>query len=172
MGALVATARGRGAAAKRCSWVEMLKLLLLTAATLALAQGSMVGGDVDAEEGVPPPWIRMVKKSSFTEDRDGDHGGEGGGLAPPWVRMVKKRQEGESQHGSPRMNNKLQLLERESIQEKLGERARRTEWSKEGGLGSYRPGLWRMAAIRSLKKRELGEGDKAWMLRMIQKNGN
>ena len=129
---------------------------------------------MDAEEGVPPPWIRMVKKSSFAEDRDGDHGGEGGGLAPPWVRMVKKRQEGESQHGSssPRMNNKLQLLERESIQEKLGERARRAEWSKEGGLGSYRPGLWGMAAIRSLKKRELGEGDKAWMLRMIQKNGN
>ena len=131
----------------------------------------MVGGDVEAEEGVPPPWIRMVKKSSFAEDRDGDHGGEGGGLAPPWVRMVKKSQE--SQHGStyPRMD-KLQVLERESIQDKHGERARRAEWSKAGGLGSYRPGLWGMAAIRSLRKRELGEADKAWMLRMIQKDGN
>ena len=115
------------------------------------------GGDVEAEDGVPPPWIRMVKKSSFAEGRDGD-----GGLAPPWVRMVKKSQE--SQHGSsfPPM---------ESIQDKLGERARRAEWSKPGGLGSYRPGLWGMAAIRSLKKRELGETDKAWMIRMIQKNG-
>ena len=130
----------------------------------------MVGGDVEAEEGVPPPWIRMVKKSSFAEDGSGD-GGEGGGIAPPWVRMVKKSQE--SQHGStyPRMD-KLQVLERESIQDKHGERARRAEWSKAGGLGSYRPGLWGMAAIRSLRKRELGEADKAWMLRMIQKDGN
>ena len=124
----------------------------------------MVGGDVETEEGVPPPWIRMVKKSSFAED----HGGEEGGVAPPWVRMVKKRQE--SQHGStfPQME-KLQLVGTESTQEKHGERARRAEGSRIGGLGSYRPGLWSMAAIRSLKKRELGETDKAWMLRMIQK---
>ena len=126
---------------------------------------------METEEGVPPPWIRMVKKSSFPEDRDGHHGGEEGGLAPPWVRMVKKRQE--SQHGSsfPGME-KLELLGTESTQEKHGERARRAGGSRLGGLGSYRPGLWSMAAIRSLRKRELGETDKAWMLRMIQKDGD
>ena len=118
---------------------------------------------MEGEEGVPPPWIRMVKKSSFAEG--GQHGGEEGGLAPPWVRMVKKRQE-------PQMN-KLQLLGAGSLQDKHGERARRTEGStRASGLGSYRPGLWGMAAIRSLKKRELGETDKAWMLRMTQKDGD
>ena len=127
----------------------------------------MVGADVEGEEGVPPPWIRMVKKSSFAEERDG-HGGEEGGLAPPWVRMVKKRQEPQN---FPQMN-KLQLLGTGSQQDKHGERARRTEGStRASGLGSYRPGLWGMAAIRSLRKRELGENDKAWMLRMTQKDG-
>ena len=97
---------------------------------------------MEGEEGVPPPWIRMVKKSSYAGERDGQHGGGGeeGGLAPPWVRMVKKRQEPQQGSNFPQMNN--------------------------------RPGLWGMAAIRSLKKRELGEKDKAWMLRMTEKDGD
>ena len=44
-----------------------------------------MGGAVDVDEGVPPPWIRMVKKSSFANPEDD-------GVAPPWVRMVRKRQ--------------------------------------------------------------------------------
>ena len=98
----------------------------------------MVGADVEGEEGVPPPWIRMVKKSSFAED--GQHGGEEGGLAPPWVRMVKKSQESQHESSFPPMD-KLQVLERGTIQGNHGERAQRAEWSKAGGLGSYRPGL-------------------------------
>ena len=94
----------------------------------------MVGGDVEVEEGVPPPWIRMVKKSSFA---DGHGGGEEGGVAPPWVRMVRKRAETGSRVGS-----------------------------------SYRPGLWGLAAIRALRKRELGENDKTWMLRMAERDGD
>ena len=128
----------------------------------------MVGEDVETEEGVPPPWIRMVKRSSFAEDRDGE-GGEGGRVAPPWVRMVKKSQESQHESSFPPMD-KLQVLERGTIQGKHGERAQRAECSKAGGLGSYRPGLWGMAAIRSLRKRGLGEADKAWMHWMIQKD--
>merc|ERR1712223_1292020 len=64
---------------------DMLKLLLF-AAFFTLALGGLVGGASDVEEGVPPPWIRMVKKSSFANPEDD-------GVAPPWVRMVRKRQE-------------------------------------------------------------------------------
>ena len=111
----------------------------------------MVSGDVETEEGVPPPWIRMVKRSSFADHRHGGDGEEGGGLAPPWVRMVKRKQEVRSKPGM----DKLRLLRGESIQEKrIGERARRAGWTRTrtGGLGSYKPGLWGMAAIRSLLK--------------------
>ena len=74
----------------------------------------MVGEDVETEEGVPPPWIRMVKRSSFAEDRDGE-GREGGGAAPPWVRMAKKSQESQHESSFPPMD-KLQVLERGTIQ--------------------------------------------------------
>ena len=124
---------------------------------------------METEEGFPPPWIRMVKKSSLAEDRDVPGVGEEGRVGHPWVRMLKKRQD--SQHGSSfSQMDKLQLLGTKSTHDKHGERARRAGGSRLGGLGSYRPGLWGMAAIRSLRKRELGETDKAWILRMIQKN--
>ena len=126
---------------------------------------------METEEGFPPPWIRMVKKSSFAEDQNAHGVGEEGRVGHPWVRMLKKRQD--SQHGSSFSRiDKLQFLGTESTQDKHGERARRAGGSRLGGLGSYRPGLWGMAAIRSLRKRELGETDKAWILRMIQKTGD
>ena len=89
-----------------------------------------MGGAVDVDEGVPPPWIRMVKKSSFANPEDD-------GIAPPWVRMVRKRQE---LHPDRLGRLRLLKLQDESMMSmhENSERVRRAESHQR----SYRPGLW------------------------------
>ena len=86
-----------------------------------------MGGAGDVDEGVPPPWIRMVKKSSFANPEDD-------GIAPPWVRMVRKRQD---IHPDKFGRLRLLKLQDESMNEN-SERVRRAESHQR----SYRPGLW------------------------------
>ena len=99
-----------------------------------------MGGAGDVDEGVPPPWIRMVKKSSFANLEDD-------GIAPPWVRMVRKRQE-----IHPDKFGRLRLLKLQDesmmLMPENSERVRRAESHQR----SYRPGLWVFSRAGNLFK--------------------
>ena len=98
------------------------------------------------------PWLQTIKRSVSAEQRGSR---EEGGIAQGWVRRYISRQ------GSPlvRERRKSQPIsqrdkqEEQSLQDPSYRELQRTKHSRESPLRAYKPGLWRMAAVRGLRKR-------------------
>ena len=98
------------------------------------------------------PWLQTIKRSVSAEQRGSR---EEGGFAQGWVRRYISRQ------GSPlvRERRKSQLIsqrdkqEEQSLQDPSYAELQMTKHSRESPLRAYKPGLWRMAAVRGLRKR-------------------
>ena len=109
------------------------------------------------------PWLQMIKRSVSGEQRVSR---EEGGIAQGWVRRYISRQ------GSPlvRERRKSQPIsqrdkqEEQSLQDPSVVELQRTKHSRESPLRAYKPGLWRMAAVRGLRKRRWADTEARWKL--------
>ena len=107
------------------------------------------------------PWLQTIKRSVSAEQRGSR---EEGGFAQGWVRRYISRQ------GSPlvRERRKSQPIsqrdkqEEQSLQDPSYRELQRTKHSRESPLRAYKPGLWRMAAVRGLRKRRWVDTEAWW----------
>ena len=111
------------------------------------------------------PRTKTIKfKRSVSAEQRGSR--EEGGFAQGWVRRYISRQ------GSPlvRERRKSQPIsqrdkqEEQSLQDPSYAELERTKHSRESPLRAYKPGLWRMAAVRGLRKRRWSDTEARWKL--------
>ena len=118
-------------------------------------------GGVEMKEVTTSPWLQMIKRSVSAEQRGSREEGE---FAQGWLRRHISRQ------GSPlvRERRKSQPIsqrdkqEEQSLQDPSGAELERTKHSRESPLRAYKPGLWRMAAVRGLRKRRWADTEARW----------
>jgi len=126
--------------------------LVFFSASITLVQVVLVKGGVETKEVTRSSWLRTIKRSVSAEQRDCR---EEGGIAQGWVNRYISRQ------GSPlvRERRKSQPIsqrdkkEDHSLQDPSRAELQRTKHSRESPLRAYKPGLWRIAAVRGLRKR-------------------